>query len=33
MWTDKEGRPMIVHNDIIVMKTLNGGAIVEIDLI
>jgi hypothetical protein len=32
-WTDKEGRLLAVLNDEIVMKTLNSGAIMGLDLI
>jgi hypothetical protein len=32
-WTDKEGRSLTVRNNVIVMKTLNSGAIMGLDLI
>ncbi len=32
-WTDKEGWSITVQNEVIVMKTLNSGAIMGLDLI
>ena len=32
-WTDSEWRSMTVQNEVIVMKTLNSGAIIGLDLI